>query len=56
MENWYLPITIVPGLGLLVLSTSNLLGQLSLEIKNLITEHSDYQSLTKTKIKSVKTT
>ena len=38
MENWYLPITIIPGIGLLILSTSNLLVTLSNEIKTLISE------------------
>ncbi len=37
MENWYLPITIVPGLGLLILSTSNLMVTLSNEINTMIT-------------------
>jgi len=32
MENWYVPITILPGIGLLILSTSNLLIALSSEI------------------------
>ncbi len=36
MENWYLPITIVPGLGLLVLSTSNIMIALSNEIDGII--------------------
>jgi hypothetical protein len=36
MENWYLPITIVPGLGLLILSTSNLMVTLSNEISAMI--------------------
>ena len=36
MENWYLPITIVPGLGLLVLSTSNIMLALSNEIDSII--------------------
>jgi len=36
MENWYLPITIVPGLGLLVLSTSNIMIALSNEIDSII--------------------
>ncbi|MDB2606963.1 hypothetical protein N9Y48_04230 [Zobellia sp.] len=36
MENWYLPITIVPGLGLIILSTSNQLLSLSGEIAVLI--------------------
>ena len=54
MENWYLPITIVPGLGLLVLSTSNLMGLLSQEIKNLISEHAEYKTLLKRKLKQLK--
>lgn len=36
MENWYLPITLVPGLGLLILSTSNLMITLSNEISTMI--------------------
>ncbi|WP_379952759.1 hypothetical protein [Dokdonia sp. R78006] len=36
MENWYLPITIVPGLGLLILSTSTLMVALSNEINQMI--------------------
>ena len=40
MENWYLPITIVPGIGLLILSTSNLIVTLSNELSGLIKEHS----------------
>ncbi len=38
MENWYLPITIVPGIGLLILSTSNLMVTLSNELNGLINE------------------
>ncbi len=37
MENWYLPITLVPGIGLLILSTSNLMLTLSTEISTIIT-------------------
>jgi len=36
MENWYLPITMIPGLGLLVLSTSNIMIALSNEIDSII--------------------
>lgn len=32
---WYLPITIIPGIGLLLLSTSNLLVNLNSEINTL---------------------
>ena len=36
MENWYIPITIIPGIGLLILSTSNLMVTLTTEINTLI--------------------
>ena len=36
MENWYLPMTIVPGMALIILSTTNLLLSLSTEIKSMI--------------------
>ncbi|MEM9648436.1 MAG: DUF2721 domain-containing protein [Bacteroidota bacterium] len=54
MESWYVPITIVPGVGLLLMSTSNLLGALSNEIKGLIREHSDYENLLQRKLKQLK--
>ena len=38
MTEWYLPITILPGVGLLVLSTSNIGLNLSSEIASLIKE------------------
>ena len=41
MENWYLPITIIPGLGLLVLSTSNMMIALSNEIDSIIELNKD---------------
>jgi len=41
MEHWYLPITIIPGIGLLILSTSNLMVALSNEIDKLITNCKD---------------
>lgn len=54
MENWYVPITIVPGIGLLLMSTSNLLGQLSNEIKTLLSEHYDFKNLLKRKLMQLK--
>ncbi|GMN06103.1 hypothetical protein MTsPCn5_14920 [Croceitalea sp. MTPC5] len=36
MEEWYVPITILPGICLLILSTSNIMIDLSREIKLLI--------------------
>lgn len=54
MENWYVPITIVPGIGLLLMSTSNLLLGLSNEIKGLIVEQANYHSLLERKLKQLK--
>jgi len=34
--NWYLPITIIPGLGMLILSTTSQMMALSSEIGNLL--------------------
>ncbi len=36
--NWYLPITIIPGLGMLILSTVTQMLNLSSEISGLITQ------------------
>jgi len=44
MMEWYLPITIIPGIGLLILSTSTQLLGLSTEISTLVSkEHSEFQ-------------
>ncbi|MDN3664451.1 hypothetical protein ACFFU1_14160 [Algibacter miyuki] len=53
MENWYLPITIVPGLGLLILSTSNLMVTLSNEI-NVLIESSKKKTIIARKLKQLK--
>lgn len=53
MENWYLPITIVPGLGLLILSTSNLMVTLSNEISGMI-EHSKEKTIITKKLVQLK--
>jgi len=53
MENWYLPITMVPGIGLLILSTSNLMVTLSNEI-NIMIENSKEQSIILKKLKQLK--
>ncbi|WP_298339764.1 DUF2721 domain-containing protein [uncultured Algibacter sp.] len=39
MQEWYVPITILPGICLLILSTSNIMIDLSREIKVLINEN-----------------
>ena len=36
MEIWYIPLTIIPGAGLLILSTTNLQNALSMELSQLI--------------------
>ncbi len=55
MENWYLPITIVPGIGLLILSTSNLMLTLSNELGGLINEQSKDDSIIHRKLAQLKT-
>ncbi|MEW7290371.1 DUF2721 domain-containing protein [Aquimarina sp. 2304DJ70-9] len=54
MEHWYIPATIIPGIGLLILSTSNLLVNLSTELKTLIAEVIIDQDLIKQKLKQLK--
>ncbi len=53
MENWYIPITILPGVALLILSTSNLLIALSGEIKQRISEDQD-KKVTLKKLRQLK--
>lgn len=55
MENWYLPITIVPGIGLLILSTSNLMVTLSNELSGLIKEQSKDETIILRKLTQLKT-
>ncbi len=54
MDNWYVPITIIPGVGMLILSTSNLLVSLSEEIKALIDGSSRSKKLINKKLKQLK--
>ncbi|WP_271769766.1 DUF2721 domain-containing protein [Aquimarina algiphila] len=55
MDHWYIPATIIPGIGLLILSTSNLLVNLSTEIKTLIAEVTNNKEiLIKRKLKQLK--
>lgn len=55
MTNWYLPITIVPGIGLLILSTSNLMITLSNEIATLIKDPALPESIISRKLLQLKT-
>ncbi|NAS31319.1 hypothetical protein GTQ40_10080 [Flavobacteriaceae bacterium R38] len=52
MNNWYIPITILPGIALLILSTSNILIALSNEIAERIKQHID-PTLTKRKLRQL---
>jgi len=54
MENWYLPITIIPGIGLLILSTSNLMVALSNEINSLLNEGSQSETIIGRKLSQLK--
>ena len=53
MESWYIPITILPGIGLLILSTSNLLVALSSEIAERIKSTTE-DPITTRKLKQLK--
>jgi hypothetical protein len=55
MDNWHLPMTILPGIGLLILSTSNLMITLSNEIASLIKEQSKEESIISRKLIQLKT-
>lgn len=55
MENWYLPITLVPGIGLLILSTSNLMVTLTNELSGFIKEQSKDESIISRKLIQLKT-
>ena len=41
MTEWYIPVTLLPGVGLLIMSTSNLLNALCVELASLIRERED---------------
>lgn len=51
---WYIPITILPGVGMMILSTSNILISLNDEIRELNGEKEKYKSITSAKIKQLK--
>jgi len=51
---WYLPITILPGIALLILSTTNLITVLNDEISKLNLKKDFYKSVIKKKINQLK--
>lgn len=51
MTEWYIPVTLLPGVGLLIMSTSNLLNSLSAELTALIHENgTDFHIIIEKKI------
>ncbi|WP_299621023.1 hypothetical protein [uncultured Tenacibaculum sp.] len=54
MDNWYLPITILPGIGLLILSTSNQLIALSNEISDRLKLDSCDDEISNRKLRQLK--
>lgn len=54
MQEWYIPITILPGICLLILSSSNIMIDLSREIKSLISENEEESMLIERKLKQLK--
>ena len=54
MEQWYIPITILPGIGLLILSTSNQLIALSSEIAERLKLEICNDSISQRKLRQLK--
>lgn len=52
--DWYIPITILPGIGMMILSTSNLLIDLNKEIKKLNKEKLKFDLIITKKINQLK--
>ncbi|CAI8166510.1 MAG: Uncharacterised protein [Bacteroidota bacterium] len=52
---WYIPFTIIPGVGLIILSTSNILLSLNSEITNLkTTKEKKYKRIIELKLNQLK--
>ncbi|MCG2589266.1 DUF2721 domain-containing protein [Rhodohalobacter sulfatireducens] len=54
MNTWYLPITILPGIGLLIISTSTLIVSLNEELERLLTEAKINERLIHQKLSQMK--
>ncbi len=54
MDTWYLPITILPGIGLLILSTTNLIVSLNEELERLLKEANEFQVLIDRKLSQMR--
>ncbi|MEM9327678.1 MAG: hypothetical protein AAGA85_18565 [Bacteroidota bacterium] len=53
MTEWFFPITLLPGVGLLIMSTSNLAMGLSNELAMLITDEKANREIVKAKIRQL---
>ena len=54
METWYLPITIIPGIGLLILSTTRLIVSLNEELERLLNQVNEFQRLINQKLSQMR--
>jgi hypothetical protein len=54
MEKWYLPITILPGIGLIIISASNLVISLNEEMEDLLKEAVSFEPLINKKLKQMR--
>lgn len=52
--DWYFPITLIPGIALLILSTTNFILGLNVELAQLAEESSRYDKIINRKIKQLK--
>lgn len=52
--DWYFPITLIPGIALLILSTTNFILGLNVELAQLAEENSRYEGIIHLKIKQLK--
>ena len=53
MMQWYIPITILPGISLLILSTSNFLIDINREIKDLKSQGEAYEQIIQMKLRQL---
>lgn len=53
MENWILPLTLLPGVGLIIMSTTNWSLGLTSEINQLLEQHEEDMHLLELKVKQL---
>ena len=54
MDKWYIPVTFLPGIGLLILSTSNIILALSNELNDFLTKETYVKHIHAQKIKQLR--